>query len=569
MTAKVLVVDDEAEMLHQCQRLLEQAGFWTLPVSNSGQALAVLEREDIDIMLVDVHLPGLSGFQLINRARRIQPQIAVVMISGYGTVETAIEALYQGADDLILKPFGSEELVDRVRRALQTHQQKQDLVRLHALRPLFDITETLFTQNEPERVRSFILKAVNDDLNCTGSAIYRLDKDTASVEWTEQNSPIPLVDFYPLFTELVLPSAQRHEWMRVNADDNIYETSTKGLSSPLVREFMSRYQLRSILCAPVEDQNGVTVLLAVRHADKSAFRGPDVEMFVILARQGAAALENARLYTRLRASLEQLERSQRALVQAEKMVAAGRLVASIAHEINNPLQALSNCLHLVARPELKPLERDSYLNLAQGELGRLMSTVQRMLDLYRPGKLERRFEDLNELVRKVGMLVERQLQRSNVQLITQLDRNIPMVMVVASQIQQVLLNLILNSMEAMPKGGIITIQTRPVLGEAALQAAAGKGAASSGAASSGTAVGVELLVADTGPGVPLEQRDRLFEPFASTKENGTGLGLAVSYGILQAHGGTIELVAEKTPGACFRIQLPVERQNNGKNTAGR
>ncbi len=559
MTAKVLVVDDEIEVLRMCQRLLEQAGFWAIPVTNSSQALAVLEREDIDIMLVDVHMPGVGGFQLINLARRIQPQIAVVMISGYGTVETAIEALYQGADDLILKPFGSEELVDRVKRALQTHQQKQDLVRLHALRPLFDITETLFAHNEPATLRSIILKAVNEHLNCSGSVLYRLSKDAAGLEWTEQNSPIPLVEFRPLYNELVLPAAQRREWLRINIEENQYEAATKGLSSPLVRDYMQRYKLRSILCAPVADPNGVTVLLAVRHAEKPAFRGPDVEMFVILARQGAAALENARLYARLRASLDQLEKSQRALVQAEKMVAAGRLVASIAHEINNPLQALSNCMTLIARPDLKPIDRDAYVNLAQSELDRLMNTVQRMLDLYRPGKLERRLEDINEIVRKVVMLVDHQLKRSNVQIITQLDQNLPMVMVVANQIQQVLLNLILNSMEAMPKGGIITLQTRN----------GAYSAGSSGTDRLGQAPYVEILVADTGPGIAPEFRDRLFEPFVSTKETGTGLGLAVSYGIIQAHGGAIELVSEKTPGACFRIQLPVERQNNGKNTASR
>jgi two-component system cell cycle sensor histidine kinase/response regulator CckA len=131
--------------------------------------------------------------------------------------------------------------------------------------------------------------------------------------------------------------------------------------------------------------------------------------------------------------------------------------------------------------------------------------------------------------------------------------------VVANQIQQVLLNLILNSMEAMPKGGMITLQTRN----------ASYGGGASGTDRLGQANYVEILVADTGPGIAPEFRDRLFEPFVSTKETGTGLGLAVSYGIIQAHGGAIELVSEKTPGACFRIQLPVERQNNGKNTASR
>jgi two-component system NtrC family sensor kinase len=221
------------------------------------------------------------------------------------------------------------------------------------------------------------------------------------------------------------------------------------------------------------------------------------------------------------------------------MTAAGRLTASIAHEINNPLQSLNNCLHLVGRRELSPEQQQKYLEMAQSELDRLMTTVQRMLELYRPGVVDRKMTDVNEIVRRVLMLLEPQLRKGKITVQTELSPDLPPIMAVASQIQQVLLNLILNSMEAMPDGGEISIHTlHPVPEANEVQA------------------GVEILLADTGPGIPKSERSRVFEPFVSTKEFGTGLGLSVSYGIIAAHGGTLSLVDGLANGACFRTTLP-------------
>ena len=128
------------------------------------------------------------------------------------------------------------------------------------------------------------------------------------------------------------------------------------------------------------------------------------------------------------------------------------------------------------------------------------------------------------------------MEDQKVQLVLDLGSNLPPVLVVGDQIQQVILNLVLNACEAMPDGGKIHITTRK----------------------NGDLV--ETWVEDTGPGVEPEQRERMFEPFASTKEDGTGLGLSVSYGIISAHGGILELIEDKLtpcnlPGACFRITL--------------
>lgn len=323
---------------------------------------------------------------------------------------------------------------------------------------------------------------------------------------------------------------------------------------PKESTFLEAFGLSSVITAQTGGAHGDYVILAARSLAQAPFREGDLELLTILSRQAALAMENARLYEELRSHVRQIEKSQHLIIQAERIAAAGRLTASIAHEINNPLQSLSNCLHLVGRDDLGEIDRRYYLEMAQNELERLICTVQRMLDFYRPGARERKLEDINQLVQKVLELTGSQLKKSGVNVEVTLVEGLPMVMVVADQIRQVLLNLIINAMEAMPEGGELFIRT----GASILIGKAGVYQRS----------GVEIIIEDSGPGVSDSDRDRIFEPFVSTKEHGTGLGLAVSYGIITAHGGSLELVQGNGKGACFRIALPEENtyesQDNGR-----
>jgi two-component system NtrC family sensor kinase len=215
------------------------------------------------------------------------------------------------------------------------------------------------------------------------------------------------------------------------------------------------------------------------------------------------------------------------------MAAAGRLSASIAHEVNNPLQAVQNCLHLASREDLPAEKRKEYLDLARTELERLILTVRRMLDFYRPGTASLEKVDLTEMLQYILNLMSKQLSEANVKVAVDFLDTIPPIMAVGSQIQQVFINMILNAADAMPDGGELNIIARTF------------------------EEGVEILFQDYGMGVPPEKQSNIFEPFFSTKDGGTGLGLTVSYNIITAHGGILELLPERAPGACFRIFLPV------------
>jgi signal transduction histidine kinase len=244
------------------------------------------------------------------------------------------------------------------------------------------------------------------------------------------------------------------------------------------------------------------------------------------------ALENARLYADLRNYVRKVEESQEALLRAEKMAAAGRLTASIAHEVNNPLQSVQNCLHLAGREDLPAEKRKEYFELARTELERLMKTMHRMLDFYRPGAIRMEHVDVLDLLKHVLSLTSQQLGQRQIEIKTDLPESLPAIYAVNSQIQQIFINLILNSFDAMPGGGSLSIAAHGLEG------------------------GVEIIFEDSGPGISEEQRNNIFEPFFSTKDGGTGLGLTVSYNIVTAHGGTLDLMDGRDSGACFRLFLP-------------
>ncbi len=565
----VFVVDDEPGILRLCQRLLERASFQVQTFNDPLHVLEILEEQRLDLLLVDIRMPGADGFQVIESARRSHPDVAVVVMTGFGTVDTAIEALRRGADGLILKPFTGGELVQSVRRALQQSQSKQDVLRLQALRPLFNVTESLFTETNPRRLQSLILEAVCGHLHCShaefyqarsapGAALAKGERTTGGMRLVASLHP---GSASPLDSQserkradtglLTEPIARQADTLR-----GPLLLHREEAADPALQEILLSRSLGSVMCAPVVLKAGAAlrgVLLAARDLHEPRFRESDLEMFIILARQAAVALENARLHAELRENIRQLEESQRALIQAEKMAIAGRLTASIAHEINNPLQSVQNCLHLAGRAELPARQRQDYLSTAQSELERLTFTVQRMLDYYRPTALDRKPTDVNLLLEKVLSLANKQLSDHHVEAIPNLAPHLPPVLAVGDQVQQVFLNLVLNAMEAMPEGGKIYIKTGLLTSTHSVAESATPGSVEP--------ANVEITFEDTGPGVPPNERKHIFEPFVSTKEKGTGLGLAVSYGIITAHGGSLDLVERRQRtsghGACFRVILPV------------
>jgi signal transduction histidine kinase/CheY-like chemotaxis protein len=521
--ASILVVDDEPGIALLCKRVLARAGYTVAALTEPQAAVSWLEKNHADLLLVDIRMPEVDGFEVITRVRQLQPDIAVLVMTGFGTVETAIRALRQGVDGLILKPFEqSEEMIEAVKLALADNLQKRDAARIQAIRPLFAVTESLLSETRREALLELIINAVRAQLRCGNAAYYQFLEPQGFV-------PIAVQGRTPDSGPSERASGLITRW-EGGAVPLLLNASGPG--EALLQEELIRLGFGSVMLVSVLRPDFRSALFAGRDPGEAPFSQADFEMFQILARQAAAAMENSRLYEDQRAYVRKVEESQHALLQAEKMAAAGRLSASIAHEVNNPLQSIQNCLHLAGREDLPPDKRKEYFELARTELDRLSVTVQRMLDFYRPGAAAPEEVMLPELLEYVLNLMSKQLAEREILVNSHLPGTLPPIRAVSSQIQQVFINLVLNSFDAMPEGGHLQITARRA-GE-----------------------GVEILFQDNGRGVAPDKRSGIFEPFFSTKDGGTGLGLTVSYNIITAHGGTLELLPDTGRGACFRVFLP-------------
>jgi len=526
----IFVVDDEPGIALLCKRVLSRAGYDVVSETNPRAAIDYLQHHRVDLLLVDIRMPEVDGFDVVSRAQRAQPDIAVLVMTGFGTVETAIRALRQGVDGLILKPFEkSDELLDSVQQALADNRRKRETARAQALRPLFNATETLFSETDTEKLIPLIGDTICEHLNCTNAAFYQMDEE-GGVSIVAKRGNVLNVDESNFANHLV---------SRVDSDGDPIIINATGPGEEDAQALLSTLKLGAAILIPIARSTPSSVrgvLFAARDENIPPFRGADLEMFLILARQALVAMENARLYADLRNYVRKVEESQQALLRSEKMAAAGRLTASIAHEVNNPLQSVNNCLHLAGREDLPEEKRKEYFELARTELERLMKTMQRMLDYYRPGAIRMEQVDVLELLKHVVSLTSQQLGQRHIEMTTDLPKALPSVYAVNSQIQQIFINLILNSFDAMPGGGSLSIAARELEG------------------------GVEFMFEDSGPGIPDEKRNNIFEPFFSTKDGGTGLGLTVSYNIVTAHGGTLDIVDGRDSGACFRLFLPTGDQ---------
>ncbi len=536
----VLVVDDEPNVVHLCQRLLERSNYQVLTANDAGHAIEILHTQHVDLLVADIRMPGLNGLQLIGQARSFLPNLAAILMTGYGTLETAISALQKGVDGLVIKPFSGVDFVKNVDRSLAEHRREQEMLRLQTLQPFLEVSQTLFSLRDLGMLADTLVNVTHNILKNDYTALIRRGSDAPF-----RDGPINpdtgwqiIKSFGELQTSGGLSVEALLDLYLVSPLDEPVMTDLERNSHPAWEHILLDTKQASLLYVPIPANNQQLAILAVRSPRKTNFTQADLETLIVLARQSSIAFENARLYTDLANSLKQIELSQNALLQAERLAAAGRLTASIAHEINNPLQALQNCLDLASRKDLGKEQRQKYLDLAIKELNRLMGTVDQMLSFYRPIARDRQRVNINEIIRMVLELLRPQFDEAHIVVHYQLDHDPILIMAVANQIQQVLINLLINAMEAMSEGGDVWIASRHI--------------------SEAENRFVEVTIEDSGPGIHGEQLDHLFEPMISSKPNGTGLGLAVSFGIVEAHGGTLKLLPDSQQGACFQIILPEE-----------
>ena len=288
------------------------------------------------------------------------------------------------------------------------------------------------------------------------------------------------------------------------------------------------------LCVPLISRDELVGILSLGSKNKNLrFADSDLEFIFVLADHLTVALENAILYESQKSINAELRRTQRQLIQSEKLAALGQLSASLAHEINNPLGIIKNYLLILSQSidEGDPNRRN--LKMIKEEVDRIARIVKSLLDFSRPEKNKMTLLDLPSTLKQTVSLIDKEFLSRRIKINKKLPEDLSPVMGSEDQLKQVFLNLLVNSRDFMPEGGEIIISAR------------------------NTDQSVEIEFSDTGRGIPEENVTRIFEPFFTTKQEGkgTGLGLWICYGIMQKHGGTIQ-VKRKRRGTSFLLTLP-------------
>lgn len=227
--------------------------------------------------------------------------------------------------------------------------------------------------------------------------------------------------------------------------------------------------------------------------------------------------------------------------RAEHLASLGKMAAGIAHEINNPLGGMQNCVRTLLKGIRDERQRIQYLTMLREGLGRIERTVGQLLTFARQPKPQLAPAQIAPLIRRCLALVEHELAAREITYVLPPELDLPPVLGDPHQLEQVFLNILKNAVDAMPAGGTITV--------------------SAGLREQEIGSCVEIRFRDTGVGIPPQHLPRIFDPFFTTKDvgNGTGLGLSVSYGIVRAHGGSIDVTSEVGKGTTFIIALPVKR----------
>ncbi|MBC8077658.1 MAG: histidine kinase, partial [Chloroflexales bacterium] len=251
---------------------------------------------------------------------------------------------------------------------------------------------------------------------------------------------------------------------------------------------------------------------------------------VALAVPLALALDNAHQY-------HERQREAQQLVQSEKLASIGRLAASIAHEVNNPLHAIYNSLDILLTRDLSDEKRQRYLAMAHDEAQRLIGVVQRIIDIHRPSREGMRPAAIPDLLDAALDTLAPQILRSRVQIVRAWHEPLPRVFAIRSHLRQVFSSLIANALESMPDGGTLTVRAQA-------------------STHNGGAPKLTIEFSDTGHGIADDDLHKIFEPFYTTKVTGTGLGLAISYTIVQQHGGELSARSAPDEGTIFMVVLP-------------
>jgi len=555
---KVLIMDDREDSLQfMAEYILKPNGYRYLTARNGESGLRRALSEDPDLIIMDQRMPKMTGLEVLAALKKRQADIPVILMTFHGSEETAVQALRLGAKDYIIKPFDTDEMLEAIDRALEERRLRKERdklteelmqtnrqldQRVKELSTVYSVGRSVTALLDPAQVLNRIVEAAVYVTNAEEGTLLLVDEETG--------------DLYLRAARNLGEEFARG--FRIKVDDSIAGRVVKT-GEPFIEsgdeirlKVKTGYLVKSLLYVPLKVGVKVIGVMSVDNkASNRPFSDNDVYLLAALADYASIAIVNAQLYSEVKAFNEELEerikkrtgelrRAQAQLIQSEKLASVGELAAGVAHEINNPLGVILGFAQVILRklPEDDPLRQP--LTSIEREGLRCKKIIQGLLDFSRHTMPTFQPVNLNEVVDSACDLFEYQITVNNVRMTKGLAPNMPEIRADANQLQQVFSNLIINAYHAMPKGGELRITTRAV-GDR-----------------------VQAIFADTGVGIAPENLKRIFDPFFTTKQvgKGTGLGLSVSHGIIESHGGKIEVDSQVGKGTTFVVSLPVKQEDD-------
>jgi len=521
-TPRILVVDDEIRMCESLKILLGGRNCQIEACPSAREAMSWLEKNRCDLLLLDLMMPEMDGYQLLDHVKATYPDVTVIMMTGHASIESAVEALKRGAHDYLGKPFEHDELVKRVQNAL-------DQKRLRAERDIFrnrlEISEERYrylVQHSPDII--FTLGAKGEFLFVNDTVESLLGYESASLQGKN-------------FSTIVHEDDQE----KVRA---FFEAARRGKPLSDCMEVKLRCRTKP---AGGEDCSVVELRAAAMEESPVANGGKIRGIYGV-----------ARDITDRKQSEEEKKLLEAQLRQAQKMEAIGTLAGGIAHDFNNLLMAIQGNASLMLFDLNQNHEHFERLRNIEKLVESGSRLTSQLLGYARKGRYEIRPIDLNELVQYACETFNR--TKKEIRIKFQLDGHLDPIEADTGQIEQVLMNLLVNAADAMRGGGTVTIRT----GNTTHEEMKGK------LYNPKPGKYVLLAVSDTGVGMDDKTKERIFEPFFTTKEmgRGTGLGLASTYGIIKGHGGFIDVESQPGKGATFSIYLPSSAKKVPKSHRG-
>lgn len=541
--SRILVVDDESIVVSLVRDALEDEDYDIITAMTGDEALAIVQSEELDLLVTDIRMPGMTGIELVKLARDRQPDLGVIFMTGYANLNSAKDAIKQGAFDYIMKPFELTEIRQAVRNGLKIKAAAAEKTSTTELTKLSDLNQMLFATSDRASLVTSSLKFILMNLHIAkGSATFH-DKENEAcatvsivdgVESRDRHSDAPIQQAVQkggaknLQYPLLIDSAENHP---------LYLADPQPELQTLVRPSWAS-DTDQMIIVPITRNGELFGWFALGPNEPIIqLRDADLKFLTITAGQLAITLENQALLEETQKAYSGLKELQDETVRLEKIATRGQMSAEIGHELNNFLGVVAGNLQLLDFHLKKGNVQDlgKYVSAMSGTIEKIKVFTANLMDLT-PISSEKTVMSFGKLMSEVIDYLRPQKRFQGVQIkVSGTDLHLPFE-ADSTQMQQLLYNLFNNAADAMvdrPKKEI-TVEL---------------------SATNDTQFAVAIR--DTGCGFPPELLKRAFQERFTTKKLGHGFGLVVCKRIIENHGGKLVVESMENQGSTISITFPL------------